>query len=67
MNLFSVCSLWVTRCRAEAHTKIVELEQEYQNTVERLADVKRHEDLVLLSKAKVLSRFISCHLPNKQH
>lgn len=48
----------MTRCRAKARTEIFELEQEYQNKVERLADVKRHEDLFLLREAKVVYRFI---------
>lgn len=60
-------SLWVTRCRAKARTTIFELEQEYQNMVDRLADVKRHEDLFLLRKAKVVYRFITSHLPNNQY
>ncbi|TNM88642.1 hypothetical protein fugu_004896 [Takifugu bimaculatus] len=46
--------LWVARCKAEARTRIVQLEAQYQNTVERLADVKRHEDLCVLKKARVI-------------
>lgn len=57
----------MTQCREKARTKILEYEQDYQNTVERLADVKRHEDLFLLKKAKVLYRFISSYVPNNQH
>ncbi|XP_042361275.1 NFX1-type zinc finger-containing protein 1 isoform X2 [Plectropomus leopardus] len=46
--------LWVARYRAELCTKVLEYEQAYQNTVDRLADVKRHEDLCLLKKATVI-------------
>lgn len=66
-NVFLACSLWVSRCRAEAQNKIFELEQEYQNIADRLADVKRQEDLCILKTAKVRYRFISSNLPNNQH
>ncbi|XP_049446635.1 NFX1-type zinc finger-containing protein 1 isoform X2 [Epinephelus fuscoguttatus] len=46
--------LWVARYRAELCTKVLESEQAYQNAVDRLADVKRHEDLCLLKKATVI-------------
>ncbi|XP_070700533.1 NFX1-type zinc finger-containing protein 1 [Pempheris klunzingeri] len=46
--------LWVARYRAELCTKVLETEQAYQNAVDRLADVKRHESLSLLQDATVI-------------
>ncbi|XP_059186152.1 NFX1-type zinc finger-containing protein 1 isoform X2 [Centropristis striata] len=46
--------LWVARYRAELCTIVLESEQAYQNAVDRLADVKRHENLCLLKEAKVI-------------
>ncbi|XP_071379095.1 NFX1-type zinc finger-containing protein 1 [Centroberyx affinis] len=46
--------LWVARYRAELRTKALESEQAYQNAVDRLADVRRHESLCLLKEAKVI-------------
>ncbi|MEQ2212320.1 hypothetical protein XENOCAPTIV_029242, partial [Xenoophorus captivus] len=43
--------LWVTRYRIELRTKALESEQAYQNAVDRLADVKRQENLHILKKA----------------
>ncbi|XP_069003772.1 NFX1-type zinc finger-containing protein 1 [Embiotoca jacksoni] len=46
--------LWVARYRVELRTRALESEQAYQNAVDRLADVKRHESLCLLKKATVI-------------
>ncbi|XP_074497910.1 NFX1-type zinc finger-containing protein 1 isoform X1 [Sebastes fasciatus] len=46
--------LWVARYRAELCAKVLESEQAYQDTVDRLADVKRHENLCLLKDATVI-------------
>ncbi|KAM9410372.1 NFX1-type zinc finger-containing protein 1 [Pholidichthys leucotaenia] len=46
--------LWVTRYRIALRTKALESEQHYQNAADRLADVKRHEHLCVLRKAKVI-------------
>ncbi|XP_017264129.2 NFX1-type zinc finger-containing protein 1 isoform X2 [Kryptolebias marmoratus] len=46
--------LWVTRYRIELRTKALESEQAYQNAVDRLADVKRKENLHVLKKATVI-------------
>ncbi|XP_015239630.1 PREDICTED: NFX1-type zinc finger-containing protein 1 [Cyprinodon variegatus] len=46
--------LWVTRYRIELRTKALESEQAYQNAVDRLADVKRQENLHVLKKATVI-------------
>ncbi|XP_047203702.1 NFX1-type zinc finger-containing protein 1 isoform X1 [Girardinichthys multiradiatus] len=46
--------LWVTRYRIELRTKALESEQAYQNAVDRLADVKRQENLHILKKATVI-------------
>ncbi|XP_023137605.3 NFX1-type zinc finger-containing protein 1 [Amphiprion ocellaris] len=46
--------LWVSRYRVELRTKALTSEQEYQNAVDRLADVKRHENLCLLKEATVI-------------
>lgn len=46
--------LWVSRYRIELCNKILESEQTFQMTVDRLADVKRHENLCLLEKATVI-------------
>ncbi|KAM7422964.1 hypothetical protein PAMA_010818 [Pampus argenteus] len=46
--------LWVSRYRIELRTRALESEQAYQNAVDRLADVKRHESLCLLKEATVI-------------
>nr|XP_046239135.1 NFX1-type zinc finger-containing protein 1 [Scatophagus argus] len=46
--------LWLSRYRYELCTRVLETEQAYQNTVDRLADVKRHESLCLLKQATVI-------------
>nr|XP_004547697.2 NFX1-type zinc finger-containing protein 1 [Maylandia zebra] len=46
--------LWVARYRTELREKALLSEQAYQNAVDRLADVKRHESLCLLNKATVV-------------
>lgn len=43
----------MARYRVELSDKILESEEAYQNTVERLADVKRHQSLFLLKEATV--------------
>ncbi|KAL6112273.1 znfx1 [Pungitius sinensis] len=45
---------WVARYREEIRNKIQGSEEEYQNAVDRLADVKRHENICLLKGAKVI-------------
>ncbi|XP_047195262.1 NFX1-type zinc finger-containing protein 1 [Hippoglossus stenolepis] len=46
--------LWVERYRIEIRTALLAAEDAYQNTAERLADVRRHESLCLLRNAKVI-------------
>ncbi|XP_039863592.1 NFX1-type zinc finger-containing protein 1 [Simochromis diagramma] len=46
--------LWVARYRTELREKALLSEQAYQNAVDRLADVKRHESLCLLKTATVV-------------
>ncbi|XP_072237874.1 NFX1-type zinc finger-containing protein 1 isoform X2 [Leuresthes tenuis] len=46
--------LWVTRYRVELRTKALVSEQAYQNAVDRLADVKRRENLQILKRATVI-------------
>ncbi|XP_069390104.1 NFX1-type zinc finger-containing protein 1 isoform X2 [Paralichthys olivaceus] len=46
--------LWLERYRLELRSTLLAAEQAYQNTVERLADVKQHESLCILKKAKVI-------------
>uniref|UniRef100_A0A3B4AZB3 RZ-type domain-containing protein n=1 Tax=Periophthalmus magnuspinnatus TaxID=409849 RepID=A0A3B4AZB3_9GOBI len=46
--------LWMNRYRAELRTKAFHLEEVYQNAVERLADVKRQQDLCILKEATVI-------------
>ncbi|XP_030275595.1 NFX1-type zinc finger-containing protein 1 isoform X4 [Sparus aurata] len=46
--------LWVARYRVELSDKILESEEEYQNAVDRLADVKRHQSQFLLQEATVI-------------
>ncbi|KAM6946973.1 NFX1-type zinc finger-containing protein 1 isoform 1-T1 [Lycodopsis pacificus] len=46
--------LWVARYRVELRTKIQQSEEDYQNAVDRLADVKLHQNLCLLKKATVI-------------
>lgn len=53
LHLLSVFRLWISRYKVEASAKILESEQVYQDTVDRLADVRRHESLCLLQKAQV--------------
>lgn len=49
----------MTRYRVGAYSGIQESEQAYQNAADRLADVKRHESISLLKRAKV--QFMSCN------
>lgn len=53
--LLYVFRLWVARYRVQASANILESEQVYQDTVDRLADIRRHERLCLLRKAQVQS------------
>ncbi|XP_032369209.1 NFX1-type zinc finger-containing protein 1 isoform X2 [Etheostoma spectabile] len=46
--------LWVARYRLELCAKILKSEEGYQNAVDRLADVKRAENLCLLKEATVI-------------
>ncbi|XP_068568539.1 NFX1-type zinc finger-containing protein 1 [Cebidichthys violaceus] len=46
--------LWVARYRVELCTIIQQSEEDYQNAVDRLADVKCHQNLCLLKKATVI-------------
>ncbi|XP_072308697.1 NFX1-type zinc finger-containing protein 1-like [Eucyclogobius newberryi] len=46
--------LWVKHYKAELRTKSFHLEEEYQNAVDRLADVKRQQNLCLLKEATVI-------------
>ncbi|CAB1415556.1 unnamed protein product [Pleuronectes platessa] len=46
--------LWVERYRSEICTALLAAEDAYQNTAERLADLRRHESLCLLRNAKVI-------------
>uniref|UniRef100_A0A8C2WIA0 Zinc finger NFX1-type containing 1 n=1 Tax=Cyclopterus lumpus TaxID=8103 RepID=A0A8C2WIA0_CYCLU len=46
--------LWVERYRVTLRTIIHESEEAYQNAVDRLADIKRHENTYLLTKATVI-------------
>ncbi|KAM9361314.1 NFX1-type zinc finger-containing protein 1 [Symphorus nematophorus] len=46
--------LWVARYREELCTRVLESEQAYQSAADRLADVKRHENLCLLKEATVI-------------
>lgn len=43
----------MARYRLDLSNKILESEEEYQNAVDRLADVKRHQSLFLLKEATV--------------
>lgn len=43
----------MARYRVELSDKILESEEEYQNAVDRLADVKRHQSQFLLQEATV--------------
>ncbi|MEQ2177458.1 hypothetical protein GOODEAATRI_003729 [Goodea atripinnis] len=52
-DAWQVTTLWVTRYRIELRTKALESEQAYQIAVDRLADVKRQENLHILKKATV--------------
>ena len=56
-NVF-VCRLWVSRYRVTLRTKALMAEQDYQVAVDRLADVKRQEDLHVLRTAKVLNNWM---------
>ncbi|XP_007548089.1 NFX1-type zinc finger-containing protein 1 isoform X1 [Poecilia formosa] len=46
--------LWVSRYRIEVRTKALESEEAYQNSVDRMADVKRQENLHVLREATVI-------------
>lgn len=46
--------LWVARYRVEVCTRVLESEQAYQSAVDRLADVKRQENLCVLKEATVI-------------
>ncbi|XP_028303349.1 NFX1-type zinc finger-containing protein 1 isoform X2 [Gouania willdenowi] len=46
--------LWLTRYQMELRTKALRSEEEYQNTVERLAFVKEQQNLHLLKQATVI-------------
>ncbi|KAK7877833.1 hypothetical protein WMY93_031505 [Mugilogobius chulae] len=46
--------LWLSRYRTELRMKTLDLEQEYQNSVDRLADVKRQQDCHILREATVI-------------
>ncbi|KAI4900627.1 hypothetical protein NFI96_021503, partial [Prochilodus magdalenae] len=46
--------LWVLRYRTELRAKALQAEQIYQDAAERLAEVRRHEDLCVLREAKVI-------------
>ncbi|XP_039653022.1 NFX1-type zinc finger-containing protein 1 isoform X2 [Perca fluviatilis] len=46
--------LWVARYRLELCARILETEEDYQNAVDRLADVKREENFCLLKEATVI-------------
>ncbi|XP_024125640.1 NFX1-type zinc finger-containing protein 1 isoform X2 [Oryzias melastigma] len=46
--------LWVTRYRVDLRMKSLESEAAYQNAVDRLADVKRQQNLYVLKEAKVI-------------
>lgn len=52
-TLCSVCSLWVRRYRAEAAAVVEGSREAYQNNVDRMAEIKRNENLCLLQEAKV--------------
>uniref|UniRef100_A0A673AYI1 NFX1-type zinc finger-containing protein 1-like n=1 Tax=Sphaeramia orbicularis TaxID=375764 RepID=A0A673AYI1_9TELE len=46
--------LWVARYRLDLRTKAMKSEQDYQITADRLAEVKRHQNLCLLKEATVI-------------
>ncbi|KAM7006466.1 NFX1-type zinc finger-containing protein 1 [Tautogolabrus adspersus] len=46
--------LWLSRYREELYKNVLECEHAYQNAVDRLAEVKEHESLCVLRKAKVI-------------
>ncbi|XP_072540909.1 NFX1-type zinc finger-containing protein 1 [Salminus brasiliensis] len=46
--------LWVLRYRTDLRTKALRAEQVYQGAAERLAEIRRREDLCMLKKAKVI-------------
>lgn len=52
----------MARYRTELREKALLSEQAYQNAVDRLADVKRHESLCLLKTATVQNILISIFL-----
>ncbi|KAJ0068297.1 hypothetical protein NL108_004665 [Boleophthalmus pectinirostris] len=53
-NRWRLYRLWTDRYRAELRTKAFHLEEIYQNAVERLAEVKRQQNLCLLREATVI-------------
>jgi len=48
-----VCRLWMARYRVALSTRALRSEQAYQNAVDRLADIKREENVHLLKGATV--------------
>uniref|UniRef100_A0A8B9KLP9 Zinc finger, NFX1-type containing 1 n=1 Tax=Astyanax mexicanus TaxID=7994 RepID=A0A8B9KLP9_ASTMX len=46
--------LWVQRYRTDLRTKTLQAEQVYQEAAERLAEIRRREDLCVLVQAKVI-------------
>lgn len=48
-----VCRLWVARYRLEINNSVLESEKLYQTAVDRLAELKHHEKLLILKNAKV--------------
>lgn len=47
-------SLWLSRYQLELREKSLQTEQVYQDAAERLAEVRRREDLCVLQEAKVI-------------
>ncbi|XP_051996715.1 NFX1-type zinc finger-containing protein 1-like [Xyrauchen texanus] len=46
--------LWVLRYRTDLRTKTLQAEQVFQDAAERLNEIRRHEDLCVLRKARVV-------------
>ncbi|KAJ3603008.1 hypothetical protein NHX12_030752, partial [Muraenolepis orangiensis] len=53
-NRWRLYRLWVSRYRASLQDQLQQSEEEYQNVVERLEDVRRSENVSLLREAKVI-------------
>lgn len=51
---FSLNSLWVLRYQIDLRGKALQAEQVYQDAAERLAEIRRREDLCVLQHAKVI-------------